>query len=469
MAIVAPSHQGATLCYNQTSLIRIAILCLLISSAVQLSLPLINEYGKWLLFFAHSYVKCVLFTSCNNTTSQDFSLARQNDPTFFPEIFPVETWTGAKPVAIVPQISEDEVPDRAREQEALAALSAAQSSRRSGNIKRAKMIIEHAVALAPNHPDILTEYGLFHEMLEHNVLEADHCYAKALAYDPSHSEALVRRKRTLPLVNAMDAKLLRRIEAKRDQFARLPHTSALKRAMRESYFLHIYHTVAIEGNTLSLGQTRSILESGVAVAGKSIHEHNEVIGMDAALRYLNHSLLHSKEITLDDILEMHRRVLGNVNPIDAGRIRTTQVFVGRFTPVAPEYVKDQLDELVDWLRDPVTMEMSPIEKAAIAHYKLVVVHPFIDGNGRTARLLLNLILMRAGFPPVILPVESRAEYYATLITANHGDLRPFVRYIARHTESTLKFYIASAEACVPADCPDNELDGEENERIQSDG
>nr|CDJ94655.1 Adenosine monophosphate-protein transferase [Haemonchus contortus] len=164
MAIVAPSHQGATLCYNQTSLIRIAILCLLISSAVQLSLPLINEYGKWLLFFAHSYVKCVLFTSCNNTTSQDFSLARQNDPTFFPEIFPVETWTGAKPVAIVPQISEDEVPDRAREQEALAALSAAQSSRRSGNIKRAKMIIEHAVALAPNHPDILTEYGLFHEV-----------------------------------------------------------------------------------------------------------------------------------------------------------------------------------------------------------------------------------------------------------------------------------------------------------------
>ncbi|KAK6009606.1 hypothetical protein OSTOST_25456, partial [Ostertagia ostertagi] len=169
----------------------------------------------------------------------------------------------------------------------------------------------------------------------------------------------------------MDAKLLRRVEAKRDQFARLPHTSSLKRAMRESYFLHIYHTVAIEGSTLTLGQTRSILESGVAVGGKSIHEHNEVIGMDAALRYLNHSLLHSDEISLNDILEMHRRVLGNANPIDAGRIRTTQVFVGRFTPVAPEYVKDQLDELVDWLRDPGTLEMSPIERAAIAHYKLV--------------------------------------------------------------------------------------------------
>ncbi|VDO30222.1 unnamed protein product [Haemonchus placei] len=157
----------------EMTLVEIGVLCESFSGNFEpysefqdekLSLPLINEYGKWLLFFAHSYVKCVLFASCNNTTSQDFSLARQNDPTFFPEIFPVETWTGAKPVAIVPQIAEDEVPDRAREQEALAALSAAQSSRRSGNIKRAKMIIEHAVALAPNHPDILTEYGLFHEV-----------------------------------------------------------------------------------------------------------------------------------------------------------------------------------------------------------------------------------------------------------------------------------------------------------------
>ncbi|WKY06126.1 hypothetical protein Q1695_006379 [Nippostrongylus brasiliensis] len=468
MTITTTIRQGANLSSDQTSVIKIAVICLLISSAVQIISPTLNNYGRQFFVFAYHYTRCSLLGICVVTEDQAISaLSVGGEPTFFPEIFPVETWTGAREVAIVQGTSEEDVSDPVREKEALAALSVAQSSRLSGNLKRAKSIIEHALALAPNHPDVLTEYGLFHEMLEDNVIEADLCYARALAYDPHHSEALVRRKRTLPLVNAMDAKLLRRIEAKRDKFARLPHTASLKRAMRESYFLHIYHTVAIEGNTLSLGQTRSILESGVAVAGKSIHEHNEVIGMDAALRYLNHSLLHMKDISVDDILEMHRRVLGNANPIDAGRIRTTQVFVGRFTPVAPEYVREQLDDFVEWLRDPRTLEMSPIERAAIAHYKLVVVHPFVDGNGRTARLLLNLILMRAGFPPVILPVESRAEYYATLHTANLGDLRPFVRYIAKHTDNTLKFYIGAVETCTRADCADNELGGEENERIQS--
>ncbi|VDL68120.1 unnamed protein product, partial [Nippostrongylus brasiliensis] len=241
--------------------------------------PTLNNYGRQFFVFAYHYTRCSLLGICVVTEDQAISaLSVGGEPTFFPEIFPVETWTGAREVAIVQGTSEEDVSDPVREKEALAALSVAQSSRLSGNLKRvgsssfslyslqifkniviltmAKSIIEHALALAPNHPDVLTEYGLFHEMLEDNVIEADLCYARALAYDPHHSEALVRRKRTLPLVNAMDAKLLRRIEAKRDKFARLPHTASLKRAMRESYFLHIYHTVAIEGNTLSLGQTR---------------------------------------------------------------------------------------------------------------------------------------------------------------------------------------------------------------------
>ncbi|UMM28448.1 hypothetical protein L5515_011285 [Caenorhabditis briggsae] len=367
-------------------------------------------------------------------------------PTFLVDPIYDEKWKGVHTAVPVMTTEPEEKRDNnhAKVKEAILAAKAASRSRRDGNLERAVTIMEHAMALAPNNPQILIEMGQIREM--HNELvEADQCYVKALAYDPGNSEALVLRARTNPLVSAIDRKMLKTVHDLRNEFAHLQHSTALRRMMRETYFLYVYHTVAIEGNTLSLGQTRAILESGMVIPGKSIREHNEVIGMDAALRFLNCSLLSKEhhEISIDDILEMHRRVLGNADPVEAGKIRTTQVYVGKFTPVAPEYVLEQLADMVDWLNDESTMAMDPIERAAIAHYKLVLVHPFTDGNGRTARLLLNLIMMRSGFPPVILPVETRAEYYASLHVANLGDLRPFVRYVAKHSEASIQRYIGA--------------------------
>ncbi|EGT36299.1 hypothetical protein CAEBREN_29666 [Caenorhabditis brenneri] len=339
-------------------------------------------------------------------------------PTFLVDPIYDEKWKGVQTAVPVMTTESEEKRDNdpAKVKEAILAAKAASRSRRDGNLERAMTIMEHAMALAPNNPHILIEMGQIREM--HNELvEADQCYVKALAYDPGNTEALVLRARTTPLVSAIDRKMLKTVHDLRNEFAHLQHSTALRRMMRETYFLYVYHTVAIEGNTLSLGQTRAILESGMVIPGKSIREHNEVIGMDAALRFLNCSLL-SKEhdsISIEDILEMHRRVL-----------------------VPPEYVMDQLSDMVDWMNDESTLAMDPIERAAIAHYKLVLVHPFTDGNGRTARLLLNLIMMRSGFPPVILPVETRAEYYATLHVANLGDLRPFVRYVAKHSEASIQ-------------------------------
>jgi Fic family protein len=94
-----------------------------------------------------------------------------------------------------------------------------------------------------------------------------------------------------------------------------------------------------------------------------------------------------------------------------------------------------------------------VELAALAHYKLVYVHPFVDGNGRTARLLMNFILMQAGFPPVIIPVEERGRYYVTLQNANEGDLRPFIRFIAEQTDKTLESFLAAASVCDANECP----------------
>ena len=96
---------------------------------------------------------------------------------------------------------------------------------------------------------------------------------------------------------------------------------------------------------------------------------------------------------------------------------------------------------LDWLNDPENMLLHPVRFAALAHYKLVYIHPFTDGNGRTSRLLMNWILMQNGFPPVIIRKQDRLSYYQHLVTANDGDIRPFVRFIAKCTARTLEAYI----------------------------
>ncbi|PAV60174.1 hypothetical protein WR25_18516 isoform A [Diploscapter pachys] len=429
---------------------KIVVICILVSSICQVLIPmLINSLPKEMCKLHHFQFIC---GTRKDTVAGGNELISMSS-SFFDHQFPLRRKSDSENQELIRRASAElGVVSPFHEQEALAALSAAREKRLLGRFDKAKTIIEHALALSPKNPEVLIEYGILHETSTNDVIEADLCYTKALNYHPFHKEALVHRKRTQPLVSALDAKLLNRVHAKRKQFTSLPHTTALKRAMRESYFMHIYHTVAIEGNTLSLGETRSILETGMAVPGKSIQEHNEVIGMDSALRYINQTLLNTNTINLQDILEMHHRVLGNVAPTDAGRLRNTQVYVGRFAPVAPEYVKEQMDELILWLNDEKTTEIDPIERAAIAHYKLVLVHPFVDGNGRTARLLMNLILMKAGFPPVILPVQTRANYYATLHTANLGDLRPFIRYVANQIDHSLQLYLnAASTKCVGLD------------------
>jgi Fic family protein len=129
--------------------------------------------------------------------------------------------------------------------------------------------------------------------------------------------------------------------------------------------------------------------------------------------------------------------------LQAGIFRNTQVYVGSFTPVHPNNVQKEMVDFIQWLNEDDTLRIHPVELAAIAHYKFVFIHPFVDGNGRTARLLMNLILMQAGFPPVIIFVEDRLRYYETLKMANEGDLRPFIRFIAATTDQTLDNYLNS--------------------------
>lgn len=146
-----------------------------------------------------------------------------------------------------------------------------------------------------------------------------------------------------------------------------------------------------------------------------------------------------------DILEIHKRVIGHVDPIEAGIFRQTQVYVGDYIPPHPGHIDVLMDRFLTWLNDANTLMMHPVRMAALAHYKLVYIHPFTDGNGRTSRLLMNWILMQNGFPPVIIRKQDRQTYYNHLVTANDGDIRPFVRFIGQCTARTLDAYIWSTK------------------------
>lgn len=334
--------------------------------------------------------------------------------------------------------------------EARAALQQAQEMKKVGKREKAHKLLVHALSLNPDFVDALTELGTILEE-EKDVVQADHLYTKALAISPSNERALVSRDRTLPLVEEIDQRHFSIIDSKVQRLMSIPKgNSALRRVMEETYYHHIYHTVAIEGSTLTLSEIRHIIETRYAVPGKSLQEQNEAIGVDVAMKYINTTLLsRTGDITVNDILEIHRRVLGYVDPVEGGRLRTTQVFVGNHIPPHPRDLQRHMQELVQWLNCDEALQLHPVEYAALAHYKLVYVHPFIDGNGRTSRLLMNFVLMQARYPPITIRKEQRAEYYAALDTANEGDVRPFIRFIAKCTEITLDtLLISTAEHAV---------------------
>lgn len=330
--------------------------------------------------------------------------------------------------------------------EAIAAKNLAKDMMLHGKMEKALKLFEHALALDPDHPDILNEYGEFLEKKQQDIVSAEHLYCRALVRSPSHSRALSNRKRTLPLVEEIDQNSFNRIDQKREMLMNVPDNHpGLRRQIQEDYFRHIYHTTAIEGNTFTLSQTRSLVETRIAIGGKSIMEHNEILGMDAALHFINSSLIQRiGNIRARDILDLHHRVLGFVDPWGAGQFRDTQVFVGDFTPPPPKEVKSLVEDFIEWLNSEEALSLHPIELAALAHYKLVYIHPFYDGNGRTSRLLMNLVLMQAGYPPIIIKVEEKHEYYRHLQAANDGDVRPFIRFIARCTERTMDDYLLAS-------------------------
>lgn len=220
------------------------------------------------------------------------------------------------------------------------------------------------------------------------------------------------------------------LKAKLDEQRPLP--KAVLENLHENLVLNwTYHSNAIEGNTLTLKETKVALE-GITVGGKTLREHFEAINHREAILFLEEQLQAKAPIDEWLIKSLHQLVLKNIDNDNAGKYRAVNVLISgaEHTPPDAVQVLEQMRQFIEWANNDAP-QLHPIEAAARIHGELVKIHPFTDGNGRTSRLLMNLVLMQAGFPATIITVEQRLEYYNVLDQAHTtGDYQAFIALVA---------------------------------------
>ena len=237
--------------------------------------------------------------------------------------------------------------------------------------------------------------------------------------------------------------LIERLAAKNaliQQSRPLPATALQK--LKEGLALEwTYNSNSIEGNTLSLQETQLILQEGITIRGKSLREHFEAINHDKAINYLYGLVNATYKLRSIDILSLHQLVMRNIDEEYAGRIRNAGVRItgANFTPPNASKVADMLDELIDFVNSN-PRGFSAIELATVFHHRLVWIHPFFDGNGRTVRLSMNLLLLRKGFPPAIILKNDRKKYYEALNQANSGNYAKLGLLMVQALERSLNIY-----------------------------
>lgn len=226
-----------------------------------------------------------------------------------------------------------------------------------------------------------------------------------------------------------------------DNLRPLPENTV--RTLHEQQVLEwTYHSNAIEGNTLTLKETKVVLE-GITIGGKPLREHFEVINHKDAIDYVE-AIVNNRE-TLDEwqIKSIHQLVLKNIDTKNAGAYRQENVVIAGAEHRPPNFLKlpELMADLMTWYKN--AEHLHPVECAARLHVDFVGIHPFVDGNGRTSRLLMNFELMRRGYLPVIIPVQTRFQYYEALDAAHvHGNYAPFIELIAQLEQMTLKHYLS---------------------------
>lgn len=246
----------------------------------------------------------------------------------------------------------------------------------------------------------------------------------------------------------LDKKLLQLTEKKKKLDGYRPLPPELVKNLEDWFRVELTYTSnAIEGNTLTRQETAMVVEKGLTVEGKSLEEHSEAINHAEALEVIKQLAGKKRsEITERDILEIHKLILKKIDDPNAGRYRTVSVRIAGATVVMPNPAKvpELMKEFASWL-DKKNPD-HPVKIAADAHFKLVSIHPFVDGNGRAARLLMNLILMQAGYPPAIIRKEDRRAYINAIEKGQAKKrLEDYYRLIYKAADRSLNIYLEALE------------------------
>ena len=242
------------------------------------------------------------------------------------------------------------------------------------------------------------------------------------------------------------AQSLSRIQEKKQKLDALrPLPSAAVQNIRQSLTLEwTYNSNSIEGNTLTLQETKMVIEDGMTIKGKSLREHFEAVNHQDAIEFVEQLATVQQPLSAQDILGLHGLVLQKIEKEFAGRYRNAGVRISGANFVPPNALKVDalMDALIQWANDPDN-PLDIIVKAAIFHHRFVWIHPFFDGNGRTVRLVFNLLLMRAGFPPAIILKNDRKKYYDALNKANSGDYSKLLLLVVQALERSLDIYLGN--------------------------
>lgn len=209
---------------------------------------------------------------------------------------------------------------------------------------------------------------------------------------------------------------------------------------------YTFESNRIEGNTLTLRETDLVINEGLTVSGKSMREHLEAINHQEAIGYIKQLMEKGFSFSERELLTIHNLILRGIIPEDAGRYRRVQVMIkgSSHMPPQPYMVAKDMEDYFIWYETHKN-KLHPVVLAAEMHERLVTIHPFIDGNGRTSRLVMNLILLQHGY--VIANIkgdyDNRMKYYTALETAQtNGNKEDFLLFIAQIEKESLERYVS---------------------------